>query len=134
LRAFDFRHDQNWGDPENTILAGRLALVAVVLGLVGSLGAISMLPTLVLAPAVGAFVLAGPGSLAMSWYTHLPATVLVPVLPAVSLASCLIIVSGLLMLGFYSPVIVLLGMTAATVVGGLARCAYLARRHEKAAT
>jgi GT2 family glycosyltransferase len=128
MRAFDFRHNQNWGDPGNSILAGRLSLAAVVLGLIGAVGAISALPTFVLAIAVGAFVLAGPGSLALSWYARLPVSVLIPLIPPVSIASCLIVVSGLLMLGFYNPVAVLLGLAALTVVGGLAHCGYLAQR------
>jgi hypothetical protein len=32
------------------------------------------------------------------------------------------------MLGFYDPVVVLLGMAALTAVGGLAHCGYLAQR------
>jgi hypothetical protein len=134
MRAFDFRADQNWGDPENSILAGRLSLAAVVVGLIGALGAISVLPTVALAIAVGAFLLAGPGSLALSWYTRMPASVLFPLIPAVSIAICLIVVSGLLMLGFYDPVVVLLGLAALTVVGGLAHCGYLALRQTVSAS
>jgi GT2 family glycosyltransferase len=128
MRAFDFRGDQSRGDPENSILAGWLSLAAVVVGLIGALGAISALPTAVLAIAVGIFLLAGPGSLALSWYTRMPTSVLLPLIPAVSIATCLIAVSGLLMLGFYDPVVVLLGLAALTVVGGLAHCGYLAQR------
>lgn len=128
MRVLDFRRDQNWGDPGNSIVAGRLSLAAAVLGLIGTLGAISALPTLVLGIAVGAFVVAGPGSLILSWYGHLPVSVLIPLIPPVSIGACLIVVSGLLMLGFYSPVVVLLGLTALTVVGGLAHCGYLAHR------
>jgi GT2 family glycosyltransferase len=128
IRAFDFRGDRNWGDPQNSMLAGRLSLTAVAVGLLGALGTISALPTFVLAIAVGAFVFAGPGSLAMSWYTRMPTSVLLPLIPAVSFAVCLIAVSGLLMLGFYNPVVVLLGLAALTVVGGLAHCGYLAQR------
>jgi GT2 family glycosyltransferase len=134
MRAFDFRADQNWGDPENSILAGRLSLAAVVVGLIGALGAISALPTVALAIAVGAFLLAGPGSLALSWYTRMPASVLFPLIPAVSIAICLIVVSGLLMLGFYDPVVVLLGLAALTVVGGLAHCGHLALRQTVSAS
>jgi GT2 family glycosyltransferase len=128
MRAFDFRANHDWGDPENSIVAGRLSLTAVAVGLIGALGAISALPTVVLAIAVGAFMLAGPGSLALSWYTRMPTAVLLPLIPAISVAVCLISVSGLLMLGFYDPVVVLLGLAAATVVGGLAHCGYLAQR------
>ncbi|WP_081809414.1 glycosyltransferase family 2 protein [Mycobacterium sp. URHB0044] len=128
LRAFDVRGDRHWGDPENAMLAGRLSLAAVAVGLIGALGAISALPTVVLAVAVGAFMLAGPGSLALSWYTRMPTSVLLLLIPAVSIAVCLITVSGLLMLGFYDPVAVLLGLATVTVVGGLAHCGYLAQR------
>jgi hypothetical protein len=127
-RAIDFRGDQMWGDPNNSITAGRLALTAVALGLVGSLGAVSTLPTLVLTLIVGVFMLAGPGSLALSWYTHLPTYAIVPLVPVVSVAACLVVVTGLLMLGFYSPVIVLLALTSTTIAAGLLRCGYLAQR------
>jgi GT2 family glycosyltransferase len=127
-RAIDFRGDQMWGDPNNAITAGRLALTAVALSLVGALGAVPALPSLVLALAVGAFTLAGPGSLALSWYTHLPAYALVPLVLIVSVAVCLLVVTGLLMVGFYSPVLVLLALTSTTVVGAVARCGYLAQR------
>ena len=134
MRAFDFRRDDNWGDAGNSILAGRLALMAVVLGLVGSLGATSALPTLVLGGAVGLFMMGGPGSLVLSWYAHLPKPVLYALIPALSLAICLIVVSGLLMLGYYHPVVVLLGLTGMTMIGGLAHCGYLAHRKPETVT
>ena len=128
MRAFDFRGDQNWGDPGNSIAAGRLALTAVVVGLIGTLGLVQKLPTPVLAVAVGVYLLAGPGSLILSWYTNLPSAVLFPLIPAVSIAVCMLVVTGLLMIGIYNPIAVLLGLTAATVIGGLVRCSYLAQR------
>jgi hypothetical protein len=79
--------------------------------------------------AVGLFVLAGPGTLALSFYPHLPPSVSIPLIVPLSVAICIVVVSGLLMLGYYDPVVVLLGLTIATSVGGLARCAFLAR-HE----
>lgn len=112
----------------NSIAAGRLSLASVALGLIGSLGAIQSLPTVVLAIVIAVFVLAGPGSLVLSWYTSLPASVLVPLVPALGIAICLLVVTGLLMAGLYSPVSILLGLTVATVAGGLLRCGYLARR------
>jgi GT2 family glycosyltransferase len=133
LRLLDFRGEQMWGEPGNSILAGRLASVAVTLGLVGSLGAIHALPTFLLIILVGGFMFGGPGSLVMSWYPHLPTNVLVVLLPVVSAASCLLVVTGLLMEGFYNPPVVLIGLTVGTTLGGLARCAYLARR-ERALT
>jgi hypothetical protein len=128
MAALDRRCGQMWGDPGNDIVAGRLCVLALVLGLIGGLGAVRALPTAALVIAVGAFVLAGPGSLAMSWYTKLPLYVLSPLLPAVSVAICLLVVSGLLMFGFYAPVVTLLGLTAVTAAGGLLRYAYLLRR------
>jgi glycosyltransferase involved in cell wall biosynthesis len=127
-RAFDFRGEQLWGEPGNASAAGRLALAAVALGLGGSLGAVRTLPTFLLAIMVGAFVLAGPGSLALSWYTRLPTAVVATLIPAVSIAICMLVVTGALMLGFYNPPVLLLGLTGITVVAGLMRCAYLARR------
>jgi hypothetical protein len=112
---------------DNSNTAGILSLAAVLLGLVGSLAAIRTLPSVLLVIVVAAFMFAGPGSLAMSWYAHLPPSVLFSLVPIVGIAICLLVVTGLLMLGFYSPVLVLLGLTGATVVGGLARYSYLAR-------
>lgn len=130
MKAFDFRSDQMWGDRDNSIVAGRLAITAVVLGILGLLGTISVLPSFLLIVLVGAFVLGGPGTLALSWYASLPTSVLVPLVPALSLATCVLVVSGALMAGIYSPLLVLVGLTAATVIGGLIRCGYLARRNK----
>ena len=44
------------------------------------------------------------------------------------------IVVALLSLGFYDPVVVLLGMATVTVVGGLAHCGYLAQRQTVSAS
>jgi GT2 family glycosyltransferase len=126
-RAFDFRGDQMWGDSGSSIAAGRLALVAIVVSLLGSLGAIDSLPTIVLGLAVGAFVLGGPGSLIMSWFTHLQAIVVAGLVPVLSIAVCVLVVSGLLMAGVYSPTLVLLSLTVVTMLIALARCNYLAR-------
>jgi GT2 family glycosyltransferase len=128
FRAFNFRRDQMWGDPGNSIMAGRLALAAVVLGLIGPLGAVRELPTFLRLILVGAFLLAGPGSLVLSWYTRLPVAVAATLVPAVSIAVCLLVVTGLIMLRFYNPQVVLLGLAGITVVGGLLRCGYLTRR------
>jgi GT2 family glycosyltransferase len=128
LRALSSRGERMWGDPGYSGNSARLAAIAVVLGVIGTLGAVQMLPSVVLAIAVAAFMFAGPGTLLLSWYAHLPPSAVAALIPAVSLAMCILVVAGLLMLGIYSPVLVLLGMTSATVVGGLLRCGYLARR------
>jgi GT2 family glycosyltransferase len=127
MRALDFRRGQMWGAPDNSFAAGRLAAVSVIAGLVGLLGAISVLPSFLLVILVGAYVLVGPGSLVLSWYSHLPSGVLVSLLPALGLAICLLVVTGLLMVGVYNPMVVLLGLSGVTVVGGLLRRVYLAR-------
>jgi GT2 family glycosyltransferase len=129
-RVLDFRRDQMWGDPGNTILAGRLAMTAVVLGLIGSIGAVRVLPGFVLFIAVAAFMLAGPGTLLLSWYTHLPRYALIPLIPVTSIGVCIIVLTALLMIDIYSPVTVLVGLTSATIVGGLIRCSYLPQRAE----
>jgi len=126
-RAFDFRGDQMWGDSGSSIVAGRLALGAVVVSLLGSLGAVEALPTVVLGLVVGAFVLCGPGSLIMSWFTHVQPVVVAGLVPVLSIAACILVVSGLLMAGLYAPTFVLLSLTIATTVIALARCNYLAR-------
>jgi hypothetical protein len=118
-----------WGDPGNSIAAGRLAIAAVALGLVGSLGAVRSMPTIVLALVVGAFMFAGPGTLVLSWYPRLPAYAVIALVPTVSLAICILVVSALLMfVNFYNPPVVLIGLALATVVGGLLRCRHLAQR------
>jgi hypothetical protein len=115
-------------DPGGPVSAGAFALAAAAFGLIGTAGAVHVLPSVVLAVAVAAFVVLGPGSLVLSWYTRLPAYALAALVPAVSLAICLLVVSGLLMAGFYHPVNVLLGLTSVTAIGGLARWAYLEHR------
>ncbi|MDT5067615.1 MAG: hypothetical protein QOK02_3770 [Mycobacterium sp.] len=121
----NFRRGHMWGDPGSKIAAGRLALTATALGLIGSVGAIPNLPSPVLGIAAAAFVFAGPGCLALSWYTTIPTEVRLPLIPIVSLAVCILVVAGLLMFGFYSPAVVLLGMTGVTAAVGLCRCGYL---------
>jgi GT2 family glycosyltransferase len=120
-------------DPSGPVSAGAFALAAVAFGLIGAAGAVHVLPSVLLAVAVAAFVLLGPGSLVLSWYARLPAYAVAALVPAVGLAICLLVVSGLLMAGFYHPVSVLLGLTSVTAVGGLARWAYLERRRRSVA-
>jgi GT2 family glycosyltransferase len=126
-RALDFRRGQMWGEPGNSILSGRLALAAVVLSLVGALGAVRALPGVVLLVVVSMYLLAGPGSLLLSWYSHLPPYALLPLIPLTSIATCLLTVTAFLSLGWYDPVTVLLVLSAVTAAAGLARCAQLAR-------
>ncbi|MBE1547954.1 GT2 family glycosyltransferase [Mycobacterium sp. OAS707] len=133
FRALDYRQGQMFGDPDNAIAAGRLAVLAVVLGLVGALGAVSALPTFLLAIAVGLFMFGGPGSLVMSWYTRLPTGVMVSLVPAISVSICLLVVTALIMLGFYDPTVVLFGLTGATVAFGLLRLGFLAARARRKA-
>jgi hypothetical protein len=112
---------------ELTVDALLLSRVAMVLGALGLLGAVRILPTVLLAVIIGAFVLAGPGSLLLSWYTHLPAYAVLALLPIVGLSFCILIVTLALLLGIYHPVWVLLGLTSATAVGGFVRTRSLAR-------
>lgn len=133
IRALSARGARMWGDPGYSRNSARLAAAAVVLGLIGMLGAVQTLPSVLLALAVAAFMLAGPGSLLLSWYTQLPASAVAALVPAVSVAVCILVVAGLLLLGVYSPILVLLGMTSATVIGGVLRCGYLARRERAVA-
>ncbi len=133
FRALSSRGERMWGDPGYSGNATRLAAAAVGLGLIGMLGAVPMLPSVLLALAVAAFMLAGPGSLLLSWYTELPASAVAALVPAVSVAVCILVVAGLLMMGVYSPILVLLGMTSATVIGGVLRYGYLARRERAVA-
>jgi hypothetical protein len=134
LKPFDFRGEHSWGDPGSSIAAGRFALVALVLGLIGSLGLIQTLPTPVLAVCVGLFMFAGPGTLILSWYSHLPRFALLSLIPAVSLAVAISVVAGLLFFDIYDPVAVLAGLTWTTVVVGLLRCGYLAHRASERAS
>ena len=109
--------DRFWaGDP-----AVRLSTLAVGGGVAGFVGAIGVLPSAVLLLAIGAFVLVGPGSLLLSWFSGLPTTVAVGLVPVAGLALCILVVSGLLLCGVYAPLPILLGMAAVTVSGGLIR-------------
>ena len=125
----------------DTLLAGRsqpgpaaYAKAATALGLAGAVGAVQILPSVVLAILVGAFLLAGPGSLVLSWYAHLPTYAIAALLPTVSVAVCLLTITTVLMLNVYHPVWVLLGLSAATALGGLLRVLFLARRERSADT
>lgn len=114
------------GEPRHRLRAVALSITAVVIGLIGALGAAQTLPRPLQALVIAAFVLVGPGSLLLSWYTQLPSYALAALVPVVSLAVCLLAVATLLMLGVYSPAWVLAGLAAATVVGGLLRMRPLA--------
>jgi hypothetical protein len=120
--------DRAAADPAGSVNAAPLSLAAVIFGLVGAVGAIRVLPSLVLAAVVALFVLLGPGSLALSCYSRLPAYTVAALVPAVGVAITVLAVAGLLMFGIYSPVETLLALTSATVIGGLLRWAYLVRR------
>lgn len=115
---------------ELTVDALLLSRVAMVAGVVGLVGAVRILPTVLLAVIIGAFVLAGPGSLLLSWYTHLPAYAVLALLPIVGVSFCILIVTFTLLLGIYHPVWVLLGLTIATAVGGFLRTRSLARTED----
>lgn len=115
------------GEPRHRLRAAGLSITAVVIGLIGALGALQTLPRPLQALVIAAFVLAGPGSLLLSWYTQLPSYALAALVPVVSLAVCLLAVATLLMLGVYSPGWVLAGLATATVLGGLLRMRPLAR-------
>ena len=117
-----------WGDA----VAGRLAVLAVGGASAGLLGAVPVLPGAVLLILIGAFVLVGPGSLLLSWFSDLPTEVLCALVPVVGIAVSILVVSGLLLLGVYAPLPILLGMAAATLVGGLIRRHRLAAPRELA--
>jgi GT2 family glycosyltransferase len=102
-------------------LAAGLATTAAVTGCAGLLGSISALPTPLRVLFIGGFVLLGPGSLVMSWYSTLPRSAVVALVPALGLAVGVLGTSGLLLLGFYGPTAVLLVMAGVTALGGMAR-------------
>ncbi|MFE0751289.1 glycosyltransferase family 2 protein [Gordonia sp. NPDC058843] len=126
--VLDFRREQMWGDPRNTILSGRLAGVAVWCGAIGVLAATGVLPGVLQASAVAVFVLAGPGCLAVSFSPHLPGPARWALVPTLGSAVCALSVTGLLMAGFWHPWIVLAGLGVLTSAGGLAWGTYLASR------
>ena len=143
-RNFWQRHKPDWTTSGAALLVDRrsgeltvdalvLARVSVLGGVVGLLGAVSILPTVLLALIIGAFVLIGPGSLVLSWYTHLPAYAVLALLPVVGLSCCILVVTAALQLNIYDPVWVLLALTIATAIGGLARTRYLVRAESAAA-
>ncbi|CAN5472769.1 hypothetical protein BH11ACT6_BH11ACT6_42290 [soil metagenome] len=108
-------------------LAAGLTTTATVAGFAGLLSAIEILPSPVRVALLGAFVLLGPGSLALSWFAHLPLNAVVALVPVVGLAVSVLVVSGLLLLGFYAPTPVLLGLAGITTAGGLLRRSMRAR-------
>lgn len=110
---------------ELTVDALLLSRVASLVGVVGLLGVARFLPTVLLALMIGAFVLLGPGSLLLSWYTHLPAYAVLALLPVVGLSFCILVVTMALLLDVYDPVWALVGMTSVTAIGGFARTRYL---------
>lgn len=121
----DFRHGQVWGDLGNSILEGRLAAVALWIGLVGAVGATMILPGVLQAAAVAAFVVLGPGSLVMS-FGQFPVYVRLALIPVVGLAFCIVAVTVPLMAGFWNPAVVLGVSSAVTALGGFGRGARLA--------
>ncbi|TFV60093.1 glycosyltransferase [Mycobacterium sp. PS03-16] len=116
------------GEPRHRLRAARLAVAAVVVGLVGALGAVQMLPSPLLESAIAMFMFAGPGSVLLSWYPQLPSYAVAALVPVVSLAICLLVVTTLLMLDVYSPTRVLVGLTCATVIVGALRIGRLTAR------
>jgi hypothetical protein len=127
-RLVDFRNGRMWGEPGPAIVPGRLALTASLLGAVGTLGVIDALPSALRTVIVASFVLVGPGTLIMSFFTELPKYALRALIPTIGLAVCILAVTGLLVAGVYNPAGVLMGLALSTVAGGLTRCAFLTRR------
>ena len=123
-RAFPLR--PGGGSAAAAAVAAGLATIAAVAGGAGLLGAIPALPTPVRVLLVGGFMLLGPGSLVMTWYTRLPGNAVAALVPAVSLAVGILMTSGLLLFGVYGPTAVLLVMAGVTAAGGLLRRAKLA--------
>lgn len=124
----DFRREQMWGDPDNSILAGRLAAAALWCGAVAVPAAAGVLPGPLQALAVLVFVLAGPGSLVVSFSPGLPRSARWALVPTVGAAVCTLSVTGLLMAGLWNPSAVLAVLGLLTAAGGLARGRYLASR------
>ncbi|MET0898799.1 MAG: glycosyltransferase [Mycobacterium sp.] len=117
------------GGPPRTAAerAAGLSTIASAAGYAGVLGAVALLPSPARVVLVGAFVLLGPGALVLSWYPRLPMNAVVALVPTVGLAVSVLVVSGLLLLGFYAPTPVLLVMAGLTAAGGLLRRSMLAR-------
>lgn len=102
-------------------LPSRLAVTAAVLGLVGSFAGPAILPGYAAAVVVTAFLLAGPGCLALSWYPQLPTYAKVALVPVIGLGAGILVVTGALMAGFYSPGPVLLILALTTFAAGVLR-------------
>jgi GT2 family glycosyltransferase len=111
--------------------AAGLSTIAAIAGCAGLLGAIEALPTPVRVLLIGGFILLGPGSLALSWYPTLPVNAVAALVPAVGLAVGILATTGLMLLGFYGPWVVLLGLAGCTAAGAVARRAVLARASTK---
>ncbi|WP_422745649.1 glycosyltransferase family 2 protein [Mycobacterium sp. WMMD1722] len=133
LRHFDVRHGRMWGESGPAGTSGRLALSGLLAGAVAALGTVQALPPGLRALIIAAFVLTGPGCLAVSFFAQLPRSARLALIPTAGLAVCVLAVTGLLMIGVYDPPAVLTGLALATVVGALSRCAVLARRERTTA-
>lgn len=131
LRFTDFRHGRMWGEPAPAQAPGRLAVLASVAAIAGLLGLLDGLPSGLHALLIGAFVLLGPGGLTMSFFARLPGYAVRALVPTTGLAVCVLVVTGLLMAGVYSPGAVLAGLALTTLVGGVVRWRYLTT-HEPA--
>jgi hypothetical protein len=94
--------------------AAKPATWAFIGGIAGLLAAIPGLPTLISAPALLAFVFLGPGSVIVSYVPNLTALVVRTLVPVTGLAVLILVVSLLLFMNFYSPVLTLLVLAAAT--------------------
>jgi hypothetical protein len=109
--------DGFWGEH----LAERLAMLAIYGGVAGCIGAVQLLPGAVLLIAIGGFVLIGPGSLVMSWFTDFPREAVYALIPVVGLSLSILVVTGLLLCGIYAPLPILLAMAVTTLGCGLLR-------------
>lgn len=98
----------------------RLSTWAVLAGVCGLVAAVGPLPTVVKTLLLVVFVFVGPGAAGMHHWQHtMPVVATRALVPVLGLAVVFLILTLSLMLGGWSPRVVLLAMSAATVVAGV---------------
>lgn len=104
--------------------AGRpaaLCRLGILAGYAGLLGGIPFIPAPLRLGLLALFVLAGPGSVLLTWFPDLPPFAVWALVPLSGSAVCILIVTGLLGTGIYRPDLVLLGLAVGTLAGATAR-------------
>jgi hypothetical protein len=97
-----------------------LSTWAIAGAVCGLLAAIGPLPSALKAPLLLAFVFLGPGSAVLQyWAAALPAIARRALVPILGLSIVFLVLTASLLLGYWSPRVLLLGLAVATVIVGV---------------